>query len=135
MKEIKVFISWSGNNYSAGTNAINGIVLVTDKTLDGVKKAFRDAFEFHIENSVADGDELPDYIVNGEFELIFELQVSALLHKLDGVVTRAALARATGINQRQLGHYIQGRREPRSTTRNKIIHGIRQLGRELSAVV
>ncbi len=135
MKEVKVLISWSGDNYAAGSGEVNGIVMVTHKTLVGVKEAFRQAFQFHVENSVADGDELPDYIIEGNYELDFELQVSALLHKLDGIITRAALSRVTGIDQRQLGHYIQGRREPRQKTRQKILLGVQQLGKELSAVV
>jgi predicted RNase H-like HicB family nuclease len=135
MEKIKVSISWSGDNYVAGTGEINGVVMVTNKTLEGVKKAFIDALEFHIETSVANGDKLPKYIVVKNYELDFELKVSALLHKLDGIVTRAALERVTGIDQRQLGHYIQGRREPRPETRGKIINGLHQLGKELIAVV
>lgn len=135
MEIIKVSISWSGDNYVAGTGEINGVVMATNKTLEGVKKAFKEALEFHIETSVADGDKLPKYLVAKNYELDFELKVSALLHKLDGIVTRAALERVTGIDQRQLGHYIQGRREPRPKTRGKIINGLHQLGKELIAVV
>ena len=119
----------------AGTGEINGVVMATNKTLEGVKKAFKEALEFHVETSVADGDILPKYIVAKNYELDFELKVSALLHKLDGIVTRAALERVTGIDQRQLGHYIQGRKEPRLKTRGKIINGLHQLGKELIAVV
>lgn len=112
MEKIKVLISWSGDNYAAGTGKINGLTMATNKTLKGVEEAF----EFHVENSVADGDELPAYIVEGSYEFDFELQASALLHKLDGIVSRAVLARVTEINQRQLGHYLQGRRKPRPKT-------------------
>lgn len=135
MDNIKVSISWSGDNYTEGTCEINGVVMATNKTLEGVKKAFKEALKFHIKNSFADGDILPKYIVAGNYELDFELKVSALLHKLDGIVTRAALERVTRIDQRQLGHYIQGRREPRPKTRGKIINGLHQLGKELMAVV
>jgi hypothetical protein len=135
MEKIKVFLSWSGDNYAAGTGKINGVVIATDKTLEGVKNAFKESFELHVESSVADGDTLPDYILDGNYELDFELQVSALLHKLDGIITRAALARVTGIDQRQLGHYIQGIREPRPLTRDTIIRGIQHLAKELTAVV
>ncbi len=135
MEKIKIFISWSGDNYAAGTGEINGMVMATNKTLEGVKESFRGAFEFHVESSLADGDELPADIIEGNYALDFELKVSALLHKLDGIVTRAALARVTGIDQRQLGHYLQGHREPRPKTYKKIKQGIQQLGRELVAVV
>ncbi len=135
MKKIKVDISWSGNNYCAGTGAINGVVLVTGKTIDAVKKEFEDAFDFHVKSSIEDGDVLPDFIERNEYMFDYDLQMSAVLHKLDGIITRAALSRATGINQRQLGHYIQGRTEPRLKTQRKIKKGIKDIGKLLTTVV
>ena len=132
MEKIKIDISWSGDNYCAGTGNINGAVIVTNKTLSGVKMDFAEALQFHIDGSIEDGDELPDFIKNKDFELDFNLQVSALLHKLDGVITRAALSRATGINERQLGHYIQGKKEPRPETQLKIKKGIKKISEELA---
>ena len=132
MKKIKIDISWSGDNYCAGTGNINGVVIVTNKKLSGVKKDFAEALQFHIDGSIEDGDELPDFIRNKDYELDFNLQMSALLHKLDGVITRAALSRATGINERQLGHYIQGKKEPRPETQLKIRKGIKRISEELA---
>lgn len=59
MKKIKVMIEWAGNNYSAGTGEINGVVVATGNTLDAVKANFKDAFVFHIKGSLEDGDKLP----------------------------------------------------------------------------
>lgn len=126
MENIKVDISWSGDHYCAGTGSINGVVIVTNKTLPGVKEDFAEALQFHIEGSIEDGDDLPDFIKNKKYELDFNLQISALLHTLDGVITRAALSRATGINERQLGHYIQGKKKPRPQTQLKIRKGIKK---------
>ena len=53
----------------------------------------------------------------------------------DGILTRAALAKVTGINQRQLGHYAQGIRTPRPQQREKIIQGFHKLGQEFLSVV
>lgn len=134
MKKIEVNISWSGKNYVA-TTQMNGVVIVTHKNPDMLKKEFEDAFRFHIESSIEDGDFLPDYILNGTFEFQYEMQISAILKELDGMVTRAALSKATGMNQKQLGHYIQGKKTPREVTRQRILSGIRKLGEEILAVV
>jgi len=135
MQKIDVTISWSGNNYCAGTGNVNGVVIVTHKTLVGVKSAFVDSFKFHIDGSIADGDKLPEYIVDGDYEFDYKMEVSALLHSLDGIITRSAIARVTGINERQLGHYASGLRNPRPEQRYKIITGIHNIGNELSTVV
>jgi hypothetical protein len=134
MEKVIVNISWSGKNYCAGAE-INGMVLVTNKTLEGVKAEFADTFKFHIDGSVADGDILSEDLVRGDYEFDFKLEVSALLHSLDGVVTRSAIARVTGINERQLGHYASGFRNPRPEQRQKIIMGIHHIGSDLSSVV
>ena len=134
MEKVIVNISWSGNNYCAGAE-INGIVFCTHKTLNGVKAEFVDTFKFHILGSVADGDILSEDLVRGDYEFDFKLEVSALLHSLDGIVTRSAIARVTGINERQLGHYASGIRNPRPEQRQRIITGIHTIGNDLSTVV
>ena len=124
-KDINVLITWSGDNYCAGTGELEGVIMATSKTIDGVKKEFEDAFEFHIE----DNDSIDNY------ELKYQLQTSALLHKLDGFLTRAALSRVTGINEKQLSHYMTGFRNPRQKQRDKIIEGIHKIGNEFINVV
>jgi len=134
MEKINVKVGWSGNNYSAVVENIGGVVLVTHKTLDGIKKDFSESFKFHIDGCIKDGDELPEYIVKGEYELNFNLEISALLHKLDGIITRAALARISGINEKQLGHYMTGHRSPRPAQQQKIITAIHNIGNEFISV-
>lgn len=135
MEKILVTIDYAEKNYSAGTGEVNGVIMATGKTLDDVKKEFESAFNFHIEGSVADGDKLPEWILSGDYEFDYKLSVSALLHYFDGIITRSALARVTGINERQLGHYATGYRKPRQEQREKIIKGFHQLGKEFTAVV
>lgn len=124
-KEVNVLISWSGDNYCAGTGEVDGVIMVTNKTFDGVIKEFENAFEFHIE----DNDSIENYNLN------YQLQTSALLRKLDGFVTRSALSRVTGINEQQLSHYMTGRKNPRPKQREKIVDGIHKIGKELINVV
>jgi len=137
MEKIEVKIGWSGSNYScvADDAALNGIVVVTNKTLDGLKKDFQESLQFHIEGCLQTGDVLPEWLVSGKYELNYILETSALIHSLDGILTRSAISRATGINERQIGHYASGYRTPRPKQREKIIDGIHAISRELATVV
>jgi len=137
MHKIDVKIGWSGNNYScvADENELNGVVVVTNKTLDGLKKEFAESLQFHIDGCIQDGDNLPEWLISGEYELNYILETSALLHSLDGVLTRSAIARASGINERQIGHYAAGIRMPRPMQRNKIINAIHSISKELAVVM
>ena len=133
---INALISWSGNNYcatSVGTE-INGVVIVTNKSLWGVKEDFYKSLEFHVEGMLHDGDDVQSWLRNKDYKINYTFDISALLHSLDGVLTRSAISRVTGINERQLGHYASGYRKPRIEQQQKIVEGIHKIGRELSAV-
>jgi len=137
MRKIQVKIGWSGDNYDcvADDTALNGIVIDTHETLDGLKKDFPESLQFHIEGCLRSGDILPEWLTSGQYELDYILETSALIHSLDGILTRSAIARATGINEKQIGHYASGHRKPRPQQRAKIINGIHAISRELAAVV
>ena len=133
MESIKVLVGWENKNYSAVAE-YNGVVVATHKDFETLKKEFEDAFAFHITESAKDGDPIPATILEGNYSFEYELQISALLHIFDGILTRAALSKVTGINERQLGHYAQGIRTPRPQQREKIVQGIHQLGRQFLSV-
>ena len=133
MEIIKVLVGWEDKNYSAVAEC-NGVVVATHKDFEMLKKEFTEAFAFHINESAKDGDPISPALLNGDYTLEYELQTSALLNIFDGVLTRAALSKVTGINERQLGHYAQGIRTPRPQQREKIVQGIHQLGRQFLSV-
>jgi hypothetical protein len=135
MEKIKVLVSWSGDNYAAGTGQINGAVFATNKNLEKLKSEFEDAFRFHIESSIEDGDDISEDLKNGKYIFDYEFLTSALLHKLENIVTLSAIHKATGINEKQLGHYKSGLKNPRFQQREKIIEGIHNIGKELLSVV
>jgi hypothetical protein len=62
------------------------------------------------------------------------LDAQALLVHYDGIFTKSALSRVTGINEKQLWHYASGGRRPRPEQRRRITAGLHGLGRELMAV-
>ena len=137
MGKIQVKIGWSGNNYSCVTDApvLNGIVVATSKTLEGLKIKFVEGLKFHIEGCMKDNSVMPEWLVSGLYEIDYILETSALIHSLDGVLTRSAIARVSGINEKLIGHYASGYRNPRPKQRAKIINGIHTISRELASVL
>jgi len=128
MKKIIVDISWQ-DNYGASSEAIVGCV-ATHKSLEGIKKAYKSALEFHLEGL----EEIPNGLKNG-YTLEFKLDVHALLNHYKGIISFSSLAKVTGINEKQLGHYAQAHRKPRPKQREKIVEGFHKIGKEFISVV
>ena len=129
MQKIKVFIDWD-ENFGAVSEIIDGCI-ATGKTFQEVKENYISALKFHLEG--LEKEEVPK-ILSGNYELDFELTAQALLHRFDKVLTRATLSRITGINERQLGHYVSGYRNPKGEQRKKIVDAFHKLGKEFLSV-
>ena len=97
------------------------------------KKELQESITVHLEWAKEDGDEYPP-VFDGSFEFEYKFNIKSLLWCYDGILSRAAISRITGINERQLGHYICGRSRPRKEQEMKIVNGFHQLGKELLAV-
>lgn len=129
-KEIKVLVSWSGENYNGGFGDPElGAIVAAGSTLEKFKKEFEDAFEFHIEGLKEGGDRIPEYITAGEYSFVYDLEATALLKEAEKFTTLAAISRVTGINQKQLSHYATGIKQPRPSSRERIIQGLHAIGR------
>lgn len=135
IKKLKIHVGWSGNNCCCGLSEdIGGTVTVTAKTLPKLKADFEESLRWHIEDCIADGDALPDYIVSGNYELDYELDTAALLRCAELYTTMAAISRVTGINQKLLSHYANALKKPRPAQRLRIVDDLHQIGRQCLAV-
>jgi len=135
MHKVKVEVHWSDKNYCCGyTEEGVGTLFCTSKTLEGLKAEFEETLAFHVEGMQADGDQVPEWLVNKEYEIEYTLDVSALLRSLEPYISMAAISRVTGINQKQLSHYASSLKIPRPAQREKIIAGIQSIGQTLLAV-
>lgn len=76
----------------------------------------------------AEGKECP------ELEFEFKYDIPSFLQYYAYAFTLAGLERITGVNQRQLGHYISGFRRPSERTARKIEESIKRFANELEAV-
>lgn len=134
---IKVFVEWADKNFSAslGDN-VPGAVVIAAKDIRELKKEVADTLRFHVEGMLADGDEVPQWLADGDYELEYDyISAAALIHACEPYTTIAALSRVTGINQRLLSHYANGLRHPRTEQRQRIIVGMHLIGQELLSVV
>lgn len=133
--KLKIDVSWSGKNFCcAWCDEEAGSVVVTAKTLEKLKEDFAESLRLHIEGCVADGDVLPQYLVNGDYELEFDLDTAALLRYAETYTTMAAISRACGINQKQLSHYANGQKQPRKEQRQRIVNGLQLIGSRILAL-
>ena len=137
MEKIRVNVQWCDKNFGAtlGDN-MPGAVVLTAKTYEELLREVPETLRLHVEGMVEDGDEVPQWLQDGDYEFEYNLlDVPTLLHAYVPFVTLAAISRATGINQRLLSHYANGIKRPRPQQRQRIVEGIHKIGRELLTVV
>lgn len=137
MEKIKVDVAWCDKNFGAslGDN-VPGAVVLTAKTYEELLREVPETLRFHVEGMLADGDDVPQWLADGDYEFEYNLvDVATVLRAYEPFVSLAALSRASGINQHQLSHYANGLKQPRPQQRQRIVEGIHKIGRELLAVV
>lgn len=69
-----------------------------------------------------------------EISISFKYDIPSFLQEYAYAFSLAGLERITGVNQKQLGHYISGYRKPSQRTAKKIESKIHAFARELTAV-
>lgn len=137
MEKIKVNVQWCDKNFGAalGDN-VPGAVVLTARTYEELLAEVPRTLRMHVEGMAEDGDEVPQWLMDGDYEFeYFLVDVPTLLHVYVPFVTLAAISRASGINQRLLSHYANGIKRPRPQQRQRIVDGIHKIGRELLTVV
>ena len=132
MKKAIILVDWD-RNYSAAAKDERIACIATGRSLDEIRINCERSLKLHLQGMKEDGEEIPEEFTE-DYELIYYLTGKALMHYVDQYVTRKALARETGINLQQLSHYAKGHRNPRPEMQEKIIQGIRNIGRQLSEI-
>lgn len=132
MKTLHAIIESTENNYSAYIKEIDGIV-ATGGTIGEIKAKLTEVLSDYAESCKELGCEVPDVLVS-EYTLSFKMDVKSLLTLYNGIFTKSGLERITGINQKQLWHYANGKSTPRKAQVQKIENALHRLGNELIAV-
>lgn len=129
MGRISIIVDYT-DNYSACPVNEKIVCISTGTTYKELQKNMEDALHFHIQSMIDDGEAVPEEF-SGEWSFDWQLTTRALLHVTEKYVTKAAIAKATGINQQQLTHYASGFRNPRPEMSKRIRSGIHQIALEL----
>lgn len=132
MEKVIVTVELTENNYGAYIDVLPGCV-ATGKTFDELKRNMQEAVEFHLEGMREDGD-FVDSVFDKVYELVYKFDTQSLLQHYKGIFTNTALHRLTGINERQLQRYADGKTKPRPEQSEKIANALHQLGKELLVV-
>lgn len=137
MEKIEVKVAWCERNFSAslGDN-VPGAVAFTATTFEGLKKEARETLEFHVEGLVEDGEDVPQWLLEKDYEFDYVFtDMASLLQSLGNFASLAAISHVTGINQNLLSHYANGIKKPRPQQRERIVNGIHSIGQRLMAVM
>lgn len=132
MQKIDVMVNWTGNNYGGGWGDPDlGIILSVGKTWEGFKKDFNKALDFHLEGLEEDGDPLPQWAIDREYEIEYHLGAAALLRRAEEYTTLKAISRASGLKLSVLKKYASAEVCPREEQREKIVNALRTIAKEL----
>lgn len=104
------------------------LVTGTGKTVAEARKSFEDGYEDMKRYYIEEGRPFEE----AEFE--YEYDVASFLQDYAYAFTLSGLERITGVNQKQLGHYISGYRRPSPKTVKKIEDSLHKFSKDLSAV-
>ena len=133
MEKVIVNVGKTPQGYSASIDILPGWVVGVSGSFDDLKKEIVESISIFIKWAKKDGDEYPA-VFDEKYEFEYMFDVESLLYCYEGIFTRSAISRLTGINQKQLGHYACGRTQPRPAQRKKIASALHKLGEELLAV-
>ncbi|SFO62026.1 type II toxin-antitoxin system HicB family antitoxin [Prevotella sp. tf2-5] len=137
MEKIIVNVAWVDKNFGASlSDNVPGAVVLTADTYEKLLQEVPETLRFHVEGMVEDGDDVPQWLIDGEYEFEYHLQdVATVLRAYEPFVSLAAISRASGINQHQLSHYATRMKTPRPEQRRRIVEGIHKIGKQLLAVM
>lgn len=132
METIRASIYWCDKNFCCGWGFPEfGAILATSKSFEGVKSAFENSLGQQISDMQADGESLPEWIVDRQFVIEYEVQASAILRNAEQYTSMAAISRVTGINQKLLSNYASSVKVPGERQKQRIIDGLHKIGQAI----
>ena len=74
MERIIVDVAWCDRNYggSLGSN-VPGAVVFTAPTFEALQKEAKESLEFHIEGLMENGEDVPEWLKNGDYEFVYNI--------------------------------------------------------------
>jgi len=133
MEKLIIQIGASSDHFGGFAVNVDGIS-GGGNTLEECKANVLEGLKLMIDHRKESYIKVPQWLVDGEYEIEYRYDVQSLLMYYANVFTKPALERLTGINQKQLHHYATGLKKPREPQRKKIESALHRLGKELLTV-
>jgi hypothetical protein len=133
MEKVIVNVGKTTEGYSASIDILPGWILGMTGSFAEFKKELQKSIAVFIKWAKKDGNEYPA-VFDKDYVFEYKFDVESLLCYYDGILNRAAISRMTGINQRQLSHYICGHSRLKKEQETKIVNSFHHLGKELLSV-
>lgn len=132
MKNIKVYIERGADGYFSAymdDTPMDYSCMGSGKTVKEAIDDFYGGYEAMRKIYIERGDVFEE----AEFTFYYDNAVT-FLHSIKDVFTMAGISRLTGINRKQLGHYLSGYRKPSEKTARKIQECIMDYLEDLKSV-
>ena len=129
MKNLIIIIESSSDFFDAYAENCPGIY-GAGETVEDARKNVLEGLRLYIEQNK---DNLPE-ILKGDYDIEFKYDVQSFLKRYSRHLSLSGLEIVTGINKKQLSHYVTGRKNPRKNTVRKIEKSIHDFAKDLSKV-
>ena len=130
MEKIIINICARSDSFGAYSENCDGI-FAAGNTIDEVKADVIEAISL-IKNNLPE-DRWPEQI-KSDYVIEWHYDTQSLLLHYGTLMSLSGLERITGVHQKQLWAYMHGRSKPRRKQAERIEHGIRNFGQELSTI-
>ena len=101
MEEVVISTSRTEKGYSGSCELLPGWVVAFSGDFSGFIDYVRESIDFFVDCAKEDKEEYPA-VFDQSYNLVFKMDIQSILYCYDKILTRAALSRLTGINERQL---------------------------------
>ena len=103
MEKIIVDVAWCDRNYggSLGSN-VPGAVVLTALTLEALQKEAKESLEFHVEGLMENGEDVPEWLKNGDYEFVYNIIRQQYKTKPDSLMNQ----RLPGINATKIVFFL-----------------------------
>jgi predicted RNase H-like HicB family nuclease len=129
---VNVILEKTNTGYSAYIPDIDGCITVGN-TLEETKKNMFDAIDSLIEVYNEDGITLPE-ILQAEYELNFKIDFETYFEWMQGIMSKAQIAKISGIDRALISQYANKKLVPSQKQLLRIEESLHNFGRELLSI-
>lgn len=130
MERMIMQTSHTSTGFCCICDKLPGWVVTGSKDFGKFKEYVQESLDLYVKCAKEDGDEYPS-VLDGEYEVVYNMDASALLCYYQKVVSFAGLQSLSGINQRQLARYAAGGSRPRPQQEEKIKQAFAMLASDI----